>query len=60
MLEVTLLRSILKLHDLSHMIDEPDQMAETLAGVTNPEYNKWVKSDQLVLTWIRSTVSPSV
>lgn len=48
------------IHDLSTIISEPDQKQETESGEINPEYKKWTKSDQLVLTWIRSTVSPSV
>lgn len=51
---------VLKLHDLSHIIDKPDQLPKETPGNDNTEYEKWLKSNQLVLTWIRATVSPSV
>lgn len=33
---------------------------QLLGTIDNIEYEKWLKSDQLVLTWIRATASPSV
>lgn len=45
---------------LTCIIDKPDHKSETITGESNTDCSKWLKSYQLVLTWIRSMVFPSV
>lgn len=51
---------VLRLHGLNHILEDPDQKLHLDNGDENLEFKKWSKSKHLVLTWIRSTVSPSV
>jgi len=51
---------VLQLHDLKHVVEQTPPPVTLESGAINPDYTTWSKADQLVLTWIRSTVSASV
>lgn len=47
-------------HKLSHVILDAPQEEKLVDGSENPKYNKWRRSDKLVLIWIKFTVATSV
>ncbi|XP_031252032.1 uncharacterized protein LOC116109937 [Pistacia vera] len=53
---------VLAIHDLQHVIagDARPSTPFLSDGTTNPTHSHWSQTDRLVLTWIKSTVSPSI
>lgn len=51
---------VLQLHELKYVFDESAPPTTSTTSEPNPDYTNLVKADQLVLMWIRSTVSTSV
>ncbi|KMZ63803.1 hypothetical protein ZOSMA_399G00020 [Zostera marina] len=54
--------SVLLVHDLGHLIDEkfvpPNKTIDD--DIPNPDYNRWLKENYLVVGWIKATISPPI
>ena len=53
-------QTVLNIHDLSSIISNRPPPSSLGGGKANPTYTYWKKTDQLVLSWIKATVTTSV